>query len=98
MPLTVVAGVLMDQITTRVVLRFPTVYETNKLASTMMSLGLWFYMDALIIAVLAYLWNKQPNKGHHLNTRLFMSVFMAVYALMRSVWGINNLIVLMNVI
>lgn len=44
----VVAGMILDQISTKIVLQSPNFHETNPHAAVMMSLGLWLPIDILL--------------------------------------------------
>jgi len=46
-----IIGVIGDQLTTRIGLTIPGLYESNSITSTLIGLGLWLPLDLLILTI-----------------------------------------------
>ena len=88
-----ITGVVLDQISTRLVLTSPYAYETNRYAVWMMERGLWLPIDVLlvsaIIAVPAILMRKWRFGGRW--AVLFLPATFGALRFLSGIWNVCQL-------
>jgi hypothetical protein len=83
-------GVFMDQISTRIGLTHPMIYEANQNVKILLDKGLWFYVDITIIFMMILVCKLIVDNWSFKNRRV---VFLGplTYGVLKTITGIRNL-------
>ena len=83
-------GVFIDQISTRIGLAHPMIYEANLNVKILLDKGLWFYVDITIIFVMILVCRLIVDNWSFKNRRV---IFLGplTYGVLKTITGIRNL-------
>jgi len=83
-------GVILDQLSTRIGLTHPMIYEANHHVKILLDYGLWFYVDITIIIIMILVCNLVVDNWNFKNRRV---VFFGplTYGVLKTITGIRNL-------
>jgi hypothetical protein len=83
-------GVFIDQISTRIGLTHPMIYEANQNVKILLDKGLWLYVDITIIFVMILICRLIVDNWNFKNRRV---VFLGplTFGILKTITGIRNL-------
>lgn len=85
-----VIGSVADEVTTRIGLTYPNIYEGNEFASRLMDKGLWLVFDTSIVLLsiigVSYCYNKLDKS--YRNMILAYPIVLGTLRLIAAIWNI----------